>query len=123
MIYLPINPHFSLFPSLPSFLSPWQSQPRIATLLTLLDHTSKSLIHIANTHWDDRGLVARHESGKLLRRIVPSTARKVEKELERGDGKKLEGVVLLMGDLSEYGVCLGVGERGRTTRFPFDLLD
>ena len=69
--------------------------------MTLLDHQSSSLIHVANTHWDDQGLVAREESGKLLRRILPETARKAEAKLGRGDGKKLAGVVLLMGDLSK----------------------
>lgn len=81
----------------------------------MFDHRDQVLIHLANTHWDDRGLVARHESGKLLRRIVPETARRVEKTLGKGDGKRLEGVVVLMGDLSECFRCcccfFGGGER------------
>jgi hypothetical protein len=78
-----------------------QSQTRIATILTLLDEQSTSIVHVANTHWDDQGRKARHESGKLLRQIVPEAARKAEHKLGKGDGKKLAGVVLLMGDLSQ----------------------
>lgn len=98
-----------------------QSQTRIVTLLTLSDSWSAgSLIHIANTHWDDQGVIARHESGKMLRRIVPEYARGIEADYynwgnqdDSREERSLAGLVVLLGDLSR---CkLNAALHGRTT--------
>lgn len=84
----------------PSWPAPSQSQPRIATLLTLNFKASGELLHVGNTHWDDQGVRAREHSGRMLREILPAVARKVEQKYAYGDGETLFGGVVLIGDLS-----------------------
>jgi hypothetical protein len=55
---------------------------------------------VANTHWDDQGVQARAESGRLLRARLPAWAAEVERKEGWGEGKTLRGAVVLVGDLS-----------------------
>ncbi|EJT99978.1 DNase I-like protein [Dacryopinax primogenitus] len=80
-------------------------QTRMCTLVSLLDLTHPSasssveggaLFHIANTHYDDRGVQARGESSLLIRRRLPGLIKAVEEK----HSVKGEGLVVLLGDFN-----------------------
>ncbi|KZT57835.1 hypothetical protein CALCODRAFT_482833 [Calocera cornea HHB12733] len=82
------------------------SQTRMCTLVSLLDLTHPSaatsnpeasaVFHVANTHYDDRGVVARAQSSLLIRKKLPEVVSAVEgRNAVRG-----EGLVLLLGDFN-----------------------
>ncbi|KZO95913.1 hypothetical protein CALVIDRAFT_527714 [Calocera viscosa TUFC12733] len=81
-------------------------QTRMCTLVSLLDLTHPSaasstpeasaVFHVANTHYDDRGIVARGQSSLLIRNRLPEVVSAVEgRHAIRGEGQ-----VLLLGDFN-----------------------
>ena len=71
-----------------------QSQTRIATLLTLRHVDSGELVHVVNTHYDDRGTRARAESSLMIREHAHRWVTAIE-------GDDAPGPVILLGDFSE----------------------
>lgn len=74
-----------------------QAQTRIVTIATLSHRSSGQLLHVANTHYDHQSEQARANSSLLIRRLVLDWV----KHQERDAGESAQGLVVLMGDLSE----------------------
>lgn len=62
---------------------------------------SRTDVVVANTHWDDRGLRAREESARLIRRFVEEEIQQAHARAHTGEGDvSEEPLMVLLGDLN-----------------------
>ena len=95
-----------------------KSQTRIATFLTLRDRRARhsgrqrgnrDLIHLVNTHYDDQGKKSRGKASLLIREFMRGW---VEMNERQGDGEE-EGLVVWMGDFSEWQTAIDLRTDGK----------
>lgn len=83
-------------------LMPPQSQTRIVTLATLKHRATSDLLHVGNTHYDDKGTTARAESSLLIRQMMREWVSSMVKKSGVDASKADKAAVVLLGDFSEF---------------------
>ncbi|GAA5877037.1 hypothetical protein JCM3774_006883 [Rhodotorula dairenensis] len=67
----------------------------------IVSSQDKTDLIVANTHWDDRGLRAREESARLIRRLVEEEIQQAHARAQMGgEANRGEPLVVLLGDLN-----------------------
>ena len=89
-----------------------QGQTRIVTLATLQHRSTAELLHVGNTHYDDRGRTSRAEASKLIRTLMYDWTDQMAAKPGVDANKAGHAPVVLLGDFSKSGCVLKPSGRG-----------
>jgi endonuclease/exonuclease/phosphatase family metal-dependent hydrolase len=77
-----------------------QGQTRIVTMATLQHRSTSELLHVGNTHYDDRGRTSRAEASKLIRSLMYNWTEAMAVKSGIDADKAGHAPVVLLGDFS-----------------------